>query len=237
MHHLHFETIDSTNTYLKDNYQSHEDMTFVSADHQTKGRGRSGRIWHDDEKKDLMFSLLLKDELLLDKFGSVSIVSAYTILEVLKEYSDKDITIKWPNDVYVDGKKICGILLEAVSDDRLKCLVVGIGVNLNSVEFNNEYLRTPTSLKLETGKDIDIEEFQSKVFDKLNDNLKKLKDGHDFYEEISKHDYLKNQEAYCLIKGNKEKIKIIGIDSDYSLKIIRNDEVTSISSGEISFHI
>ena len=111
-HYLHFDEIDSTNNYLKNSYKLLNNFTFVSADYQSKGKGRNDRVWSSNPKENLMFSFLIKDQNLIKKFSALSIISACLISELLESYQIKDVSIKWPNDVFIKDKKICGILLE-----------------------------------------------------------------------------------------------------------------------------
>ena len=131
MKELFFETIDSTNTYLKQNYENLDNFTFVRADLQTSGRGRSSRKWLSKKGDNLLFSLLIKDKELINKYKALSINSAYLVLKILEEYGLKNLSLKWPNDIYVNGNKICGILLESVSKQEIECLIIGIGLNVN----------------------------------------------------------------------------------------------------------
>lgn len=237
MNSIHFESIDSTNTYLKENYQTLDNFTFVSADLQTKGRGRNNRDWKSEKGDSLLFSLLIKEEVLIDKYASLSIISAYSLLEVFKEYGLNNLSIKWPNDVYVSGKKILGILLEAVTIEKIECLIIGIGINVNQDKFIGEYNTTPTSLYLETNKHIDIDELKDKVYRQIEHNFNLVKQGHDFYDEIIQYDFLKDKEEYAIINNEKKKVKILGINKDYSLKIEVDNNIMNINSGEITFHV
>lgn len=234
MKQIHFENIDSTNTYLKNNYQTLDNLTFVSSDIQTQGKGRNNRKWESD-KNNLLFSLLLKDSNLFSKTNTISILSAYTILSILKDYGLDDVSIKWPNDVYVNGKKICGILLEAISTNQLECLIVGVGVNVNQKLFNEDF--NATSLSNILNKDIDINKLKQDIYSRFIDNLNKLTNGYDFYQEISRYDYLKNKEVYAVINNETKLVKVKGINADYTLCVVVNDSELNINSGEISFHI
>lgn len=233
---IHFETIDSTNQYLKDNYLGLDNLTFVSSDIQTKGRGRNNRNWMS-EKGNLMFSVLIKDEQLFDKYKALSIVSAYTIIESLKELGINNLSIKWPNDVYYQSNKLCGILLESVSTDRLNCLIIGIGLNVNTDNFQGDYIVEPTSLKKITGKNTDIDLLKDLIFDKLVGNLKLVKNDYDFYSKIKELDYLKDKKVFANINNKKEEVTVKGIDYDYSLKIITDEKEINVETGEISFHV
>lgn len=233
---FHFESLDSTNTYLKDNYKTYEDMSFVSTDIQTNGKGRSGRTWTSDNSN-LLFSLLIKDETLISKYKQISILTAYSVLQVLRELGVNNLSIKWPNDVYVNESKICGILLEGISKENIECLIVGVGLNVNQEVFIGDYITKPTSIKNELSKNINIEMLRQRVYDNLAYNLDELKQGYDFYKDIKKFDYLVNKEVYALINNQKQKVKVMGINEDYSLKVAFNESILDIETGEISFHV
>ncbi|MCR5095930.1 MAG: biotin--[acetyl-CoA-carboxylase] ligase [Erysipelotrichaceae bacterium] len=236
MKELYFEKIDSTNTYLKEHYGELEDMCFVRADYQYAGKGRNDRKWTAQEKVNLTFSLLIKDEKVISSYKALSVLSAYSVLQVLNRYGIKEAKIKWPNDVCVKDKKICGILLESVSKEKIECLIIGIGLNVNQTLFAGTYLREPTSLKKELNEDIDLLKLKDDIYSQLSDNILSLKQGHDFYEEISSYDYLKDKTAKADLDGQRRTVKIIGIDKDYSLRCECEGMIRNIESGEISFH-
>lgn len=237
MKHIFFESIDSTNTYLKNNYSSLDDMVFVSADYQTAGKGRNDRNWSSSKGKNLMFSLLLKDPKKIKHYKAISIVSAYSIVKVLESYGIKDLKIKWPNDVYVGDDKICGILLEAVSSNTVECLIVGVGLNVNEKTFEGEYLHRPISMYQILSSETDIRKLKEDVFKEFENNIESLTEGHDFYDEIIRYDYLQGKEVYTILDNEKKKIKVLGIAEDYSLKIQDGGTIRNIESGEITFHV
>ena len=232
MKELFFESIDSTNTYLKDNYEKLDDLTFVRSDLQLKGKGRNERKWLSKAGENLLFSLLIKDRQLIEKYKQLSVNFAYLVLKTLESYGLNDLSIKWPNDVYVKDKKICGILLEAVSREKIECLIIGIGLNVNQSEFAGEYLIEPTSMKKELDRQIDIIELKDRLFNYLINELSE-----DHYKQIKEYDYLKGKIVNCELNNELKTVSVIGIDEDYSLKIITDEKETNISSGEISFHI
>ena len=129
---LYFDTLPSTNLYLKENYQTLEHLTSIVAKHQTAGRGRLGRNWCDSD--DLLMSILLKNDLNPSSLDSLSLVICATIYNVLSKYTT-GLEIKWPNDILYKGKKICGILLERVISNRVECLIIGFGININHHDF------------------------------------------------------------------------------------------------------
>ena len=231
---IHFETIDSTNTYLKENYEKLDNFTFVSADFQSAGRGRNNRNWKSEKGENLLFSLLIKDKALIDKFSSLSVISAFSIIKALNL---EHLSIKWPNDIYYKDSKLCGILLEAVTRNEIECLIIGIGLNVNQREFVGEYKRTPTSLYQITKQINDIEQLKQSIFNQIYTDFMNVKEGYDFYNDIKEYDYLKDRKVYAEINNEVKQIKVLGIDSDYSLKVKQDNKTYNLSSGEITFHL
>ncbi len=152
-----YETIDSTNTQALKEAESAEEGTVWIADFQTAGRGQRGNSWESARGKNLTFTVLFKPFFLnpMDQFKISQIVT----LGIVKYLSDNgvDAKIKWPNDIYVNHKKICGILIEhTLSGDILSASIAGIGLNLNQVIFESGAVN-PTSLKLLTSKETDYD--------------------------------------------------------------------------------
>lgn len=231
MNSIHFDCIDSTNNYLKRNYQEIADKTFVSADKQTASRGRSGRKWDSDNKKNLLFSLLLKDKDYFDKYKSISVLSALVIIKTLEEYGIDDLAIKWPNDVYAAGRKICGILLEAVCKEEMECLIIGIGLNVNQEEFSKQY--QAISMKEFLKEEINLDELKLKIFNNLINSLELLKNNQNFYDEIIKYDYLKNKKITAVINGENKQVLSLGINNNYELEVLDGNQNIKLDSGEV----
>ena len=140
---------DSTNNRALEGIPTEKDRTTWAAEFQTAGRGQRGNTWKSAEAQNLMFSILLKPDFILAK--DQFIVSAIVTLGLEKYLKDKGVTakIKWPNDIYVCDRKICGILIEhGISGEKLSTSVCGIGLNINQREFPKD-LPNPTSLVLE----------------------------------------------------------------------------------------
>ena len=170
-HVVKFKQIDSTNNYLKNSYKLLDNFTFVVADYQTNGKGRNDRVWSSEEGKNLMFSFLIKDQDLLKKHNALSIISAIEVAKLLEAYQFKDVSIKWPNDVLIADKKVCGILLEG---QILEYIVVGVGLNVNQKVFPDGLRRPATSLSLEAKKDFNVDEIEKELFVTIVKNLSNL---------------------------------------------------------------
>lgn len=233
MKHLHFDEIDSTNTYLKQEYQNLDNLTFVTASYQSSGHGRNSRVWNANKEENVLLSYLIKDKDIIEHFSYVSMFSAVVIVKYLESKGLENVSIKWPNDVYVNGKKIAGILLEG---EYPNYIVVGIGVNLNQTNFGNKELRHPaTSLKLEK-RDFNSNPLkESQEIISLFNHLWRDFNGDwlKYDNFIKKHNYLakkriKLSSGASIIEGIVE-----DIDSQCNLIINIGKEIVKIDSGEI----
>lgn len=129
----------------------------VVADMQTAGRGRRGRGWVAPAGQNIYMTLMLRPDCMPDKASALTLVMAVSVMEAVQELiPDKDCGIKWPNDIVVNNKKVCGILTEMSAE--LECIhyvVTGVGINVNQEEFPEEIRETATSLYIESGKETD----------------------------------------------------------------------------------
>lgn len=150
MHH-HFKELTSTNLWMKENATSLGNFDMVTADFQTAGRGQRGNGWESAPGENLLMSMLFrpdslhaKDQFLISKIASVAVAK---VVEQLLP-SGTEVKIKWPNDIYVNEKKVCGMLVENSigQDASIQHSVIGIGLNLNQMEFMSD-APNPASLR------------------------------------------------------------------------------------------
>ena len=166
---LYLEEVDSTNRYSKDNIDSIADGTIVYTDKQTAGRGRLNRKWSYIGDDNIYASLVLKPSTtMMDVYSNLTQLLCLVLCQTFEEYGVIP-KIKWPNDIQINGKKISGILAEAVmGESGLKGIVLGFGINLNTDKETLSKIDQPaTSLNIETGKTIDKKEFLIKMVDKF----------------------------------------------------------------------
>src|SRR5215813_5539876 len=167
----HFASLGSTNDQLKAMAAAPE-FTCVVADEQTAGRGRRARAWYSSPGDGLYLSvLLLPRSDSSSKLPLIGLSAAVAVAETMIERGVAGVDIKWPNDVLVNERKISGVLAEAVSagSESLR-LVLGIGVNLNHRSFISgppELGETATSLVIETGGPVVVEEFRDRLLEKI----------------------------------------------------------------------
>lgn len=144
---LYFDTLSSTMdmaTQLA--LKGAGEGTVVLAEAQTKGRGRLGRIWHSPKYKGLYFSLILRPSISLDKASIITLLAGVSICEAIKELSELDLQIKWPNDILMHNKKLGGILTEIKAEvDEVNYIIIGVGLNINN--DSKSLISGSTSLK------------------------------------------------------------------------------------------
>lgn len=132
--------------------------TTVVAEMQTAGRGRRGRLWQSPAGSAIYMTILLKPQFVPDKASMLTLVMALSVADAIVEVTGLSAGIKWPNDIVVNKKKVCGILTEMnVELDYIQFVVIGVGINVNNnspEEFPEEIRQTATSLKIESGMQI-----------------------------------------------------------------------------------
>ncbi len=158
---LYFETLDSTQTYLKDHFRELDDKTVVTATSQTAGRGRFDRKWIS-EPGGLYFSILLKLQK-TDFLANFTQLLALCICQAAEKYAIQP-NLKWPNDVQVSGKKLCGILSEVVTQNgQIAGLVIGAGVNVEQADLS--HVGQPAVSLRELGVNVAKEDFLQDILD------------------------------------------------------------------------
>ena len=231
---IYFPTIDSTNTYLKEHYLELDSFSIVRSDYQSAGHGRENRTWYSPKGENLLFSILIKDSKLIECGGLLSLVAACSICGSINKYSHNKLCslIKWPNDIYINDKKVCGILLEGNVPNYI---IIGIGLNINQRVFSDEYRVPPTSLSLLLNDDVDFESIKNIIYQDLANNLANVdKHRDEFLKYYREHDYLKGKSIEITV--NHKMIKGVVKDIDQSFNLIITDENNNehiISSGEI----
>jgi len=195
---LFYDTIDSTNDKAKELARRNSvHGSLVVAKSQTAGKGRLGRSFDSSSGDGLYFSLLLRPNVEPSHLSGITLVAALALSQAIDEYCKVKTTIKWPNDIYLNGKKILGILTEAGPD----YVVLGIGINVNTPTFKSDIAKTASSLFLETGLNYDKAELLSIILCKLNS----------LYESFISHKDLSfmQTEYNCSLAGLNKEVYII----------------------------
>lgn len=148
------ETVDSTNNKAKQlAEEGAADGTLVVADSQSGGKGRRGKLWSSPSGAGVWMSLILRPQCPPASASMLTLVAALSVNRGIREVTSVSSQIKWPNDIVINGKKVCGILTEMSAEpDLINHVVVGIGINSNNVLFPKELEQVATSLRLASGQ-------------------------------------------------------------------------------------
>lgn len=225
-----FSEIDSTSDFLK-RKDDKRDYDLAIAETQTCGRGRRGSNWIS-QKGMALFSFLLKveEDISIEEYSKLPLVTGIAVLNGLKRIENLDFKFKWTNDIYLDDKKICGILVEKIQD----FFVIGIGININN-SLEGAVADIATALTISTGKKYIVEDIIFTLLDEFKKQYKRFFDGewNFILEEINNRNYLKNREI-TLVGSNWQTKGIAGdIAKDGRLEIITEKEKIFANIGEI----
>jgi len=234
-----FQTIDSTNDYLKNGAREFPDKMMVISEEQTKGRGRLGREWYSPKGAGLFFSILLKPKISMQESFILTGIAAAAVAEGIEEVTKLPAKIKWPNDIVVNGKKVCGILTEVSGEmEGINHIIAGIGINVNTPGFSRELTERATSLYLEKGEKISRKELFLTIAQKFFHYYTPFAEGKKLQEV---HRILENRSAILgkeimILRGEEKKFgKAISITEEGFLKVrYTSGEEVDLSSGEVS---
>jgi len=196
---IHLDEIDSTNNFAQEliSKTSPTEGTLILADYQTGGRGQIGRIWHSNMGQNILGTYIFKpgfldvaDQFLLNMAVSIGVHSTISAL------LGAGVKIKWPNDIYVGDRKICGMLIQNfLRGNTINYAIVGLGINVNQRDFPDD-IPNPTSLALELLVDVD----RNDVISQLSSNLEK------YYlqcRQVSNHNGIKEKYLTLLYRYNE----------------------------------
>lgn len=150
---LYFDTIDSTNTKAQELAEKgYPSGTLVVADKQESGKGRRGRSWVSPSGTGIFMTLMIKPDINPNNASMLTLVAALAVAKAITSVTGEEVLIKWPNDIVVNGKKVCGILTEMNAQfDYINHIVVGIGINVHNESFPEEISQMASSLMIEAG--------------------------------------------------------------------------------------
>lgn len=236
---VYIDKVDSTNSALLENKDFNSHGCVLFAEFQKKGRGRKDREWASVSDENLTFSILLNEEIKSKKMNLINFCSSLSVAQAIENLYQLPVTLKWPNDVLVNNKKIAGILLESVSKGKqIEKLVIGIGVNVNQSAFPGTYIIKPTGVRSEFKQNVKRERLLSEILNILERHFEKLDDEPD--------KILEDWRSRCPLIGEKitiadEKMKKYGIFEDIDEEgflILRSGDYTEkIAFGDMSLLI
>ena len=211
---VHFaRETDSTNLWIKRlAKEGAPEGTLALAEFQSAGRGRLGRSWEVPEGTSVMMSILLRPKFEPQYAPTLTLVMGMAVAKAVKNLGF-DVSIKWPNDVVVSHKKICGILTEmGVRDGKIDYAVIGVGINVNIKEFPEEMVDKATSLYLESGKEFDRSQIPGLVMEAFEK----------YYEKFA---------ATCDLSGLKEEYESILANYNQPVRVLAKEPYEGVARG------
>ena len=211
---VHFaRETDSTNLWIKRlAKEGASEGTLALAEFQSAGRGRLGRSWEVPEGTSVMMSILLRPKFEPQYAPTLTLVMGMAVAKAVKNLGF-DVSIKWPNDVVVSHKKICGILTEmGVRDGKIDYAVIGVGINVNIREFPEEMADKATSLYLESGREFDRSQIPGLVMEAFEE----------YYEKFA---------ATCELSGLKEEYESILANYNQPVRVLAKEPYEGVARG------
>ena len=211
----------------------------VLTDHQTAGRGRLGRTWSDAPGQNLLLSVVLRPALPPDRFGLVTLAGGIAVAESVATWTAPiEPRIKWPNDVLIDGRKCCGMLLES-SLGPAPFVILGIGLNVNQDVFPDALADRATSLRLETGRLIPRAALLARLLARLEHWTDRLADGDEEAVRQAFAERLVGDGAavrvHLAADGRSIDGTVDGIDATGALRLRTADGIRVLHAGDVTF--
>ena len=231
---IYFDSLSSTNDYLKNNIENFQHGTVIFTANQTNGHGSKNRSWSAFAEKSISISILIKN-IFVKFLRIIPIMLAVSIVQTLDTVGAENSKIKWFNDIIIGGKKVSGLLCESVVLNEMCDVILGVGINVNVSNdcFAKLNLKNAGSLLSQTGKHFEIKQIVEKLVENVENNFKSFL--------TNKLDYVENKficeyTNRCLNIGNSVKIykdneiiiaKAVGISNDGGL-VCEKDNVKFI---------
>ena len=236
----YFESLPSTNTKAKEIAMEMPEGSIIISEEQTSGKGRLGRNWTSPKGKGIWMSIILKPDLDPAEVAKLTLIGAGAVHEGLMEMGINS-NIKWPNDIIIEDKKVCGILTEMSCELNIinYCIMgIGINVNLETGDFPEELKEKATSLRIIKGEEIN----RKMLLGNILNHFEKLYIPFRYIGDISKSIKISRENSILLgkdvriIKGNTERTgKALDIDEEGQLVVeMENGNIEKIYSGEVS---
>jgi BirA family biotin operon repressor/biotin-[acetyl-CoA-carboxylase] ligase len=230
------EKTESTNSFVKERIDELPDWYVLRSGEQTSGRGRLGRTWFCEKDKDIAMSVLLPIDKKVSPFlPNLTQITAISIAQVL-EKKGVALKIKWPNDILINDRKVCGILLEGVSLGENVKIVAGIGLNVNSRRKEQDGIYA-VSLFDETQKTFDLDDLAKEIVQNIVENIEILKqNGLEKFVVILNEKLAHKNELKTVIDGESRiSGTILGIGKNGGLLLQNESGVRQFICGEINF--
>ena len=214
--------------------------TVVIAERQSAGRGRMGRSWHSPAGVNLYMTIILRPSMPLGHVPRLSLVAGVAAAEALETVAPGIVALKWPNDVWLSGRKACGIIAEAVTDasQGLRCVLLGIGINVNLAlkDVPPDLRDKATSVRIATGRACDRIELASALFNRLHSRYMEIEaDGFAAVRPAWERYSALTGRRVTVVDGDARMAGVVrGIDDDGALILETDAGPERILTGDVS---
>lgn len=234
-----YDEVDSTNNKARKlGLEGYPQGTVVFAKRQNAGKGRMGKNWNSPEEGGIWMSMLLTPQIQPKEAPLLTLTAGLCVCKAIRKITDLDAKIKWPNDILINGKKVCGILTEMNAEmEKINFIIVGIGINVNISSFPQEISNVATSLEIESNK-------KWKRKDIIKELLTEFETYYDLYQiENNFSVFLNDYRKFCITIGknvhvfSKEPFDAQAIDVTNEGELLvkkENGEIVIVFSGEVS---
>jgi BirA family biotin operon repressor/biotin-[acetyl-CoA-carboxylase] ligase len=238
---LRFDSLPSTNTEAARQAMlgAPEGLCIVARE-QTQGRGRQQRVWISPADAGLYFSLVLRPARLMDRaWPLLTLMAALAVRDALVEACELETDIKWPNDIMVEERKLCGILAETIETETGRAVIIGIGINLDNRAFPPELRAVATSVSSSTGKMPDAETLMQSLIRSLEKYYKILQAANGAEEIISewsrRSSYARNRRVRATLATETFEGWTRGLEPDGALRVeTSTGEIRIVRAGDIT---
>lgn len=217
-----YDTIGSTNVEAREIAKQIDKNIIVCSEEQTQGKGRQGKSFYSPKNTGLYFSVVLPRS---ENTVNITCLTAVAVTRAIESLTDLKPQIKWVNDIYIDDKKVCGILVQAIENNKL---VIGIGVNISTEIFPEEIGNSASSLN----RDIDRNELLAEIIKNISalENI-------DFTDEYRKKSYVIGKPITYFENNIPHNATAIDIDEQCGLIVKEDDKTKTLTSGEITIKV
>lgn len=224
-----FDTVTSTNDVAKKLCKENEECILVVADGQTNGRGRQGKSFFSPSGSGLYFSMVFSTDSPAFEFTGVTCAVAVACARAIEKLCSLNVKIKWVNDIYIENKKVCGILVQSVSENGIvKKLIVGVGINISTVDFPDEIKDIAVSL----GKKIDRNILAAEIANNISELI--FDDPEKYIGEYKEKSNVIGKDITYFKDNIPHTAQAVDIDTKGGLVVLENGNKITLTSGEIT---
>ncbi len=227
----------STNDYIK-KYLDKPSFVVI-AKSQTKGRGRLNRTFYSAKNRGVYMSVLLKPNVCISKSVRLTTLTSIIVANAIEKLTNSSVKIKWVNDLFLNNKKVAGILTESSSNfntGKLDYAIIGIGINVYGSKFNRNINTIATSIEKATNTKIDVNQFIALIIDGFT-NIDDLIENGSFMQEYKDRLFILNKKITVINAHENYEAIAVDVNNDGGLVVLVDDKLITINSGEVSIKL